>query len=441
MIQEGTTPKENFLLNKKMFENVKPSKVNYVFLGHVHADHSANIPALYRDRKCTATIIVPSGSTELLKEMWSDSAYISARDAEYLSRKSGKEVPPLYTKEDAIYTEQFIKEFDSHTIYELDDNISFRYTPAGHILLSQQTELFIKIGNNTKKIIFTSDLGNPLIEENKVFVERFEPLSKANIVIGECTYASPNRGMTKKTLQKDIEKIKTVIDQFCIEGKRRVLIPSFALDRTPYMLWILYNLFGSDSSFDVPIIIDSPLAIRYLEKYSKITKGEMKEKFDKMMEWKNIRLVVDPMESRALISENKPKIILSSSGMLTAGRSVKWVKNLLPHKDDCILFVGYCSTNTLAHKIKNSKNNKTITIDGLEIKNNCQIVDLHSFSSHMQREQLINYYKTLTCEKVFLVHGNKSDKDIFKKDLEKAILDCCKTTKVVSVNRSTKIKL
>lgn len=439
MIQEGNTPKENFILNSKMLEKIKPQKVEMVFLGHVHADHSANIPALYRTGKCKADIIVPLGSYGLLEEMWFDSAYINERDAEYITKKTGKLTLPTYTKEDAIMALEYVREFPSHEIITLDENIKFRFIPAGHILCSQQTELFITIDNHVKKIVFTSDLGNLSIQENKVFVEKFEPISKANIVIGECTYSARKRG--SGTLEKDLEKIKCVIQQYCIDSKNRVIIPCFALDRTPYMLWILYSLYGEDETFKIPVIVDSPLAIRDLDRYAQIVGGEMKDKFDKMMAWNNIQLIITPEDSRSAIADSKPKIVLSSSGMLTAGRSVKWVSSCLPRENDCILFIGYCATNTLAHKIKFYSSKKTISINGKELPNRCQIVDLHSFSSHMQRDQLINYYKSFNCEKIYLVHGDNQDKLEFKNDLIEAIANCSKTTGVVAVNRSTKITL
>lgn len=441
MIQEGNTPKENYILNSQLLQKIRPGDVDTIFLGHVHADHCANIPALYKAGRCNARIIVPKGSIGLLEEMWLDSARINMRDADFLSRVTGKNVLPMYTEEDAFNTLDYVDEYQSHEIIELDKNLSFRYTPAGHILCSQQTEIFIKQSNHIKKILFTSDLGNTTIESNKIFVEPFEAIANANIVIGECTYAARQRGMTKKTLEKDMQKIETVINQFCIEGNKRVLIPTFSLDRTPYILWILYSIYGKDENFKIPVVIDSPLAIRLLNRYGSILKGDLKEKFEAMMSWKNIQFVVSPNDSKAAVADKGTKIIISSSGMLTAGRSVNWVESILPREEDCILFIGYCSTNSLAHTIKFGDEKRTININQKAIRNRCQIVDLHSFSSHMQREQLINYYKSINCEKIYLVHGDNKAKLEFKQDLEEAISDCSKSHRVIAVNRSTKITL
>lgn len=439
-IQQGHTVLENYKLNKQLVQSVNAKDLEYVFLAHCHYDHIGNVPALYSD-KCKAQIIAPKGSYPILREMWLDSANIMKRDCDMLSLKTGKLFEPLYDEEAAYIALSHVIEFDSNEIFELTKDISFRYVPAGHILLSQQMELFVKVNSNVKKIVFTSDLGNIITQDSRVFVEKFEPIYKSNIVIGECTYSERKRSMSKKDLITDKQKIQTVIDQFCIDGKGRVLIPTFSLDKPAVVLWILYELFGKDETFKIPILLDSPLSIRLLDHYSNILTGDKKEKFKEMLSWKNIKFVITPEDSKAAILDNSPKVILSSGGMLNAGRSVKWATSLLPRSGDCILFMGYTGEDTLGWKIKNSKEHKTVSINGTPIRNKCQIVDLKSFSSHMQRDDLINYYKGFNCEKIYLVHSNMDSKLDFKKDLELEISKCCKSTRVVAVNRSTVITI
>lgn len=439
-IQDGKTILENYKLNRELISKVKAKDIDMVIIGHCHYDHISNICSLFRTNQ-DIRVIVSKGSTSILKEMWLDSAYINGKDAEYLSLKSGKEYYPLYTESEVFEALKHIEEFESNEIIDLDDEVAIRYTPAGHILCSQQTEIYIKGGTHTRKILMTSDLGNIKTQDSRIFVENFKQVPKANIVIGECTYSARSRLMTKKDFEKDIEKIKTVIDQFCIDNRRRVLIPTFSLDRMPYILWILYSIFGQDESFNIPVIVDSPLSNRLLDCYSSILEGKAKEKFDEMMSWQNIVRIITPEDSMAAMSDKQPKIICSSSGMLTAGRSVKWTQSILPCEEDCILFIGYASESSLASKIKNGKMQKTININGQPVKNKAQIVDLKSFSSHMQRDDLINYYKSINCEKIYLVHSNKNTKLEFKEDLEKAMSECLNTARVVAVNKSTTITL
>ena len=440
MIQGEHTVLENYKANIKYIQKIRPQELQYIIIGHVHQDHIGMIPTLYARGKCNAKIIVPKGSTSILREMWLDSSIINCRDVEVINLKNDRNYEPFYT-EDAVYkTLEYIEEIDSDKIVPLSDELAIRYTDAGHILLSKQCEVYINGGSRTRKILFSSDLGNISTQDTRVFVENFKPVTSANIAIMECTYASKERQCTKETYKKDVTKIKSVVEQYCIDNNSRVLIPSFSLDRTPYILWILYSLFGKDENFKIPILIDSPLANRLLDCYSSILDGEKKELFDEIMSWNNIKRVIQPEASKAAIADKGAKIILSSSGMLTAGRSVKWTQSILPNENDCILFMGYSGENTLAWKIKHGKDHKTININGKPYKNKAQIYDLKSFSSHMQRNEMLNYYKSINCEKIYLVHSD-SNKIEFKHDLENAIADCLKSTKVVAVNSGTKISL
>lgn len=440
MIQGEHTVLENYKVNMKYIQKIRPQELQYIIIGHVHQDHIGMIPTLYARGKCNAKIIAPKGSTSILKEMWLDSSFINCRDVEVINLKNDRNYEPFYT-EDVVYkTLEYIEEIDSDKIVPLSDELAIRYTDAGHILLSKQCEVYINGGSRTRKILFSSDLGNISTQDTRVFVENFKPVTSANIAIMECTYASKERQCTKETYKKDVTKIKSVVEQYCIDNNSRVLIPSFSLDRTPYILWILYSLFGKDANFKIPILIDSPLANRLLDCYSSILDGEKKELFDEIMSWNNIKRVIQPEASKTAIADKGAKIILSSSGMLTAGRSVKWTQSILPNENDCILFMGYSGENTLAWKIKHGKDHKTININGKPYKNKAQIYDLKSFSSHMQRNEMLNYYKSINCEKIYLVHSD-SNKIEFKHDLENAIADCLKSTKVVAVNSGTKISL
>ena len=441
MIQDGHTPLENYKLNSKLLQQVRPQDLDYIIIGHCHLDHIGLIPALYARGRCNAKIIVPEKSTCILKEMWLDAAYINQRDVDLINLKGERNFEPFYTEDIVYETLKYIEEVSSDNMYDLSDELSIRYRNAGHILLSKQAEVYIHNNSHTKKILFTSDLGNLSTQNSRVFVEDFTPVTTSNIVIGECTYSAKGKEISKETLKKDIEKIKATVTQYCVDNGRRVLIPTFSLDRMPYILWILYTIFSNDEDFNIPIIIDSPLANRLLDCYSSILEGEAKEKFDEMMNWENIKRIINPEDSKCAISDKSPKVICSSSGMLTAGRSIKWVQSILPNENDCILFIGYAGEDTIAYKIKHEKEQKTININGKPYKNKAQIIDLLSFSSHMQRKELINYYKSINCDKIYLVHSNNNSKLEFKKDLESAISDCLKSTRVIAVNKGMKINL
>lgn len=437
-IQESHDPKTNYNYNKNLITDIKDKEnISFVILGHSHADHISNVPALYANN-CTARIIVPKGNKSIIKEMWLDSAFINTREAETISFKTKKECLPLYTEDEVYRALTFVEELPFGEIIKLDDSLSVRFIHAGHILFSAQTEMFFKLANSIKKVTFTSDLGNINLKDTKVFISPLESVVKSNVVIGECTYAAKGRSVTKKDIKTDIKTIKDLVLKYCVHDGRTLFIPCFALDRTPYMLWLLYSAFGDDLSFFTRIVIDSPLAIRLLEVYSKELTGEAKILFDEMMDWHCIELSKTAISSAEAMEDGEPKIVLASSGMLDAGRGVRWAKSILPNKKDCILFVGYVSPNSNAYRIQNNKS-KTIVLAGDTINIKANLVSLHSFSGHMQRDDLINYYSGINTEVIYLVHSNKIDKNGFAEDLRSEISNKNKTTQVVCVDYKTKI--
>lgn len=441
MIQNGHTPLENYQLNKRLLSKIKhKDKIEYVFAGHCHADHIALIPALYKNGFNGITV-VPYKSTAILREMWLDSAHINQRDAELISMKRDKSVEPLYDEEDVEVALQHIKEYKSNEMVQIDEQISIRFISAGHILLSQQMELYVSPRSNlTKKILFTSDLGNLNIENQKFYVDKFVPVYKANLVIGECTYSEKGRGSTKKDVVKDIEKIKTVIDQYCVDRHKRVLCPTFSLDRTFQFLSILYDLFSSDENFKVPIVVDSPLSNHLLDVYGNILEDENKERFDQIMSWANIRRIISTEDSKTFVASKESAVILASSGMCTGGRVLKYLQEIMKNPEDCILFTGFSTEGTLAYKIKNTTQ-RYISVNGKPVPNKCQIVSISSLSSHMQREDLLKYYGGIHTEKICLVHSNMKGRLEFSEDLKERREKNLMSGKVVCATRDMKINL
>ena len=158
-----------------------------------------------------------------------------------------------------------------------------------------------------------------------------------------------------------------------------------------------------------------------------------------MFEWDNIRLIKTIEESQGCVADDQPKIIVSSSGMLTQGRSILYLKKILPKSNCCIITCGYMAEGTLGWKIKNNSSLKTVTIDKKKYKNRCNIKSLGSFSSHMQFEQLCEYYTNIAkdgCGTIWLVHGDDYKTEL-KEELEKNISKISKTTKVVATNFDT----
>lgn len=436
-LTQSNNLKKDYLINKENF-NFKPSKIDYVFCMHLHADHSSRIPLLYR-RGCQAPLILPKNSKEIYLDMQLDSNHIMERDSEYLGRVLGRNVEPLYTEEDVYKSYSKIKEYPMNELIKLNDNISFKFINSGHIISSAQIELWLTSGNTTKKIIYTSDLGNDLID--KYYVNSFEPFEKADLVIGESTYGDSKRSIANKALRKkDLEKLKSIIEYQCLERRQKILIPVFALDRLPEILTEIYMLY-KDSDFNIPVVIDTPLGIKHIKNYFHILKGQQLELLDEVMKWKNIIQVQSYTETLGWARTPRPCIILASSGMLTAGRSITYAENMVDDFNAHIIFCGYSTENSIGWKIKHPKDFKYIEINGNKLHNRCGVTDLHSFSSHMQYPSLIKYYTNINCTQLALVHGEMNSKIKFAAALKEEYTKKNKSTRVICVNKSMKINL
>lgn len=408
--------------------NFSCKKLKYIFIGHTHLDHVGRLPLLYK-RGCDAPIIVSKGTLPLLKNMLEDSAKINERDADLLSKQKGRSYEPIYNIDDVNNAIAHVVEYEQNIIWELTDELSFRFTPSGHIKFGAQIELFFHVNNCKKKLVYTSDLGNYLLPKN--FSDPFVPIEKCDVLIGECTYADGTRpAATKKIRKTDLEKIESLIWKYCIDNKAKILIPCFALDRTPELYMTLRSIMKKNG-WDVPILIDSPLSVKqfkiYADEHPELWEEVNSSRTRLCSEW-NESVVYQKMEG--------PMIILSSSGMLTAGRVLSHLPYILPNPNNCILFCGYSTEGTLAWDIKHTKH-KTLKLAGKRIANRANIIILNSFSSHMQHDQLLDYYSSIQCNKIYLVHGQQPEKIKFAEELKNEIARKNHTTQVICVNKST----
>lgn len=437
-MHQGNNIKHNYDVNSRNYKEFKPKEIDTIFLCHTHGDHTFLLPLLY-SRSCKAKTILPAKSLPILDVMLKDCAFINSRDSDTLTRKYKKEYNPLFDEEAVRYCMNYVFEEPIGEIIKIDDEISYRFIPSGHIPFACQLELFITVNNHTTKILYTSDIGN--IELQQPFTEKFESVSKANIIVAEATYAGRTGLQTgKKERQNDLDKIKSIVENQVLERRGRVLIPVFAQTRCQVIAWYLYELFKNREDFDCKVYVDSPLCCKVFELYSQLLDGEEKRKIDELLAWDKLVLVKDAEDSRALVQSKEPCVLLSSSGMCHSGRVVHHIKSLVSNSNATILFVGYASPYTLAGKLKNH-NQKTITIDTKVYPIRCSSYSLKSMSSHINHDSMLQYYSSIRADKIYLHHADMTDKLSFKEELNEVLKEKLSSTKVIAVNSSTKISI
>ena len=418
----------NYKKNQELLKKIKPRDIDWIILHECHADHTCLVPALYA-RGCQAHLIVPYGSKRFLKLLWEDSMKIFTQDCQKLNNK-GIKATPFYTQDDIDTALNRIIEVGWATIptspvsHYLTEDIRLQYYPSNHIINACQIYLTFQDGYTTYRLSFTGDIGGTTPQP---YVDERMMLPYANLMLAESTYCQPKRINKAYDRVKDKEKIEAVI-----RDSHRVLIPCFSLGRTQTMLTVLYQLWQEGKlSGDIKVVVDSPLA----QKFCDIWPDDML--WDKVKSWSNLCFIKEWTESQALQQSNEPCVCLSASGFLVGGRVVEWLKYILPNRRNTICFCGYSGENNMASQIRYG--DKVINVDGVEVENNANIVELVSFSSHASYEELMDYYMICRYDKIALVHGEWEGKAQFAQTLQESLINQAKSSRVICTQQDTKI--
>ena len=405
------------------------SEIDFVILTHAHIDHSGRIPKLYNEgyrNKVYAT----KATCDLCAIMLPDSGHIQEVEIEWKNRKRMREgldpLPPLYTAEDAYKTLEIFRPVQYDDIVEIDDNISVRFNDAGHMLGSAIIEIWVTEDGKTTKAVFTGDLGNndlPLLDSPTM-------ISNADYLIMESTYGS-------RLHMRNDDKAKMFLDIVAetLEKGGKVVIPSFAVGRTQEILYEIDKLkedLGQDEEFykkyekimNVPVYVDSPLAISATEVFKKNTElfeEEIQEKIkrgDNPLEFRELHFTQTAEESKALNMDTSPAIILSASGMCEVGRIKHHLKHNLWDPNNTILFVGYQAPGTLGRSIVDGATK--VKIFGEEIAVNARVEYIEGYSGHADQTWLLNFVYSFTNppKHIFLVHGEEEGQEILKQKIE-----------------------
>ena len=434
---QSNNVKEDYLVNNRKFSEFKPKNIDLIFLAHNHHDHCNLCPRLIRDG-FEGGIITPVNSKKIQQIMYEDCVKINEKDVEFLNSQYGTKYKPLYTMDDVKKTLEHTIEKPVGEVVYIDDTLSFKYVPSGHLLSGCQLILYLTEGNTKKSILITSDIGSDKVKNR--YVGQLERVEKCDLMVLESTYGDrPELKVREKERKNDYDKLQSIIDTQVHELKSRVIIPVFAQSRAQVIATMIYELY-KDKDWQPKVYVDSPLSIRIFKAYSELLEGEDKEIFDKLMAWDNLIFVKEPENSMALVESNEPCVILSTNGFCTTGRIRHHLKKVIPNPNATVLFCGYTSPDSLGGILRNPKN-KSITIDQKSYPCRCSVYNLKSMSGHAMFETLLSYGSEIQTSKIILHHGDKEQKETLATALKKEIAKQCKTTKVVCANSSLKFYL
>ncbi|MBL8147437.1 MAG: MBL fold metallo-hydrolase [Anaerolineae bacterium] len=386
-----------------------PATVDVLVLSHAHIDHSGNIPNLAR-RGFRGDIICTSATRDLASTMLLDSAHIQEDDIEFLNKKRAKKgeppVPPLYTQDDV---RACLGLFSSQEIGRpriIANGVTCTLYDAGHMMGSNFVVLDIEDRDAGKdvRLVFSGDLGRkglPILRDPAT-------IDRADVLILESTYGD----RLHPPLEDDVRAMERIIADTYKRGGN-VIIPAFAVGRTQQVVYALHQLVARGDLPNVPIYVDSPLAIDV----TSIFRLHSECYDDETLKFLNESGARDPFgferliytrtteESKQLNFLTTPAVIISASGMAEAGRVLHHLKNNIENPKNTVLIVGYQAENTLGRRIADGE--KTVRIFGENYDNRAQVAVLQGFSGHGDRDDLLEWVGAMDQKPshTFLVHG------------------------------------
>ncbi len=383
----------------------QPRDIDFVILTHAHIDHSGLVPKLCRDG-FEGPVYSTQATADLLAIMLRDSAYIHEKEAERASRKRknhGRTIEPLYTMADADNALLQVEAKPYDEIFNPRESVRIRMRDAGHILGSAILEIWVGDKSAERKIVFSGDLGQPgrPILRDPCLIE------ETDYLVVESTYGDRQH----KALSPSLDELVDAINDTIVSGKGNIIVPAFAVGRTQELIYYLYHLTYLGRVKNLTVFLDSPMAQRVTE----LTRRHF-DLFDKeakkLAEWRarsggelTLTFTRSVQESMAINSIRSGAIIISASGMCTAGRILHHLRHGLGNRGNTILITGYQARGTLGRRLVDGA--KSVRIFGKDVTVRAQVSTIGGFSAHGDQNAIISWlegFKKAPLQ-TFITHG------------------------------------
>lgn len=367
-----------------------PATVDAVFVTHAHLDHVGRIPKLMNEGFKGKIYSTPP-TREIAKLMLEDTLNVIAREA----KADGHE--PLY-HEDAVkkaFEHWEAIPYDQEVVFKDDLRVMFR--DAGHILGSAMVEMT----HNGKKLIYSGDLGS-----SSVLMPDSALLSNVDYLVMEAVYGD----RVHEDLAERSNRLKAVVMETVARGGTLV-IPAFSIERTQDLLFELNELVENNMIPEVPVFVDSPLAIKVTKVFSDSKSYFNKEiqdtisGGDDIFKFPKLRFTERSQDSIAIKDVPNPKIIIAGSGMSNGGRVMHHERNYLPDPKSTLLLVGYQAVGTMGRALQEGI--KTVRIFDEDVPVNAKVVTLQGYSAHKDMNALLEFVTGMqdSVKKIFVVHA------------------------------------
>ena len=390
-----------------------PASLDAVILTHAHLDHSGYVPLLVR-KGFKGPIYATSGTRDLCAVLLTDSGHLQEREAEYANRRGySKHRPakPLYTQDDAIASlERFVPVPFDHSL-DIASDLTVRFLPAGHILGAA----LVRITSAGASVLFSGDLGRA----NSATMVDPAIVHEADYLVVESTYG--NRRHDPVNVE---DRIADIVNRVAHRGGT-ILVPAFAVGRAQSILFHLLRLKAAKRIPDLPVFLDSPMAINASEIFCDHM-GEHRLTAEQCRATCRVATYVQHAEdSKALDVNAMPKIIISASGMATGGRILHHLKYYAPDDRSAILFTGFQAGGTRGAAM--TAGAETVKIHGANVPIRAEVENLHMLSAHADVDEILTWLGHFQPPRqTFITHGEPAASDALRLQIEEALgWSCC----------------
>jgi len=381
---------------------VDPSTIDELVLTHAHLDHCGYIPLLVK-KGFKGSIHCTPPTRELTEIILLDSAKIQEEDAERANSheySKHKKAEPLYKITDVV---EAMKQFVTHELHEwvlFDDVLKFQFLNSGHILGSA----FVDLRINEKKMLLSGDIGRT----KPMLLYPPKQIKEADYVVLESTYGD------RKHSQEDVKELLLKVIDETYERRGILMIPSFAVERTQELIYILHQLKEEQKLPKIPIFLDSPMGINSTKVYEKYNEWQNLSHFDLSRMYEGIKFISDFEQSRAVVLDNHPKIVIAGSGMMEGGRILHYLNNHIEQPNNTILFVGFQGEGTRGRAIMEGSTEIKFFGEYKTVK--CHIASISSLSAHADQSEMIEWLKHFDKKptEIFLNHGEPHQADAMR---------------------------
>ena len=392
-----------------------PKDIHYLLLSHAHIDHSGLIPYIY-SLGFRGKIYCTAATKDLCELLLQDTAFIQEQDVRWYNKKMDRQhkpkVKPLFDSNHAQQVMKLFRTVPYDTPYRINEQIEVQFTNSGHMLGSAVISLTITENGEKKRIAYTGDIGRT----HSHILSTPQAFPQCDYLICESTYG--NRLHDDELVSE--EQLLGVVEETCMYKKGKLLIPSFSVGRTQEIVYVLNELYNDGRLERVPVYVDSPLSAnatqifrRHAETLNEQVRDTMRYDNDPFG-FNTLRYITDLKDSKALNKSEQPCIIISSSGMLEAGRIKHHVSNHIDDPSTTILIVGYCTPTSLGARIQDPTL-RYVSIFGFDHRIRAQVTKIEGFSGHGDYHEMINYFagcQDITqIRKTFIVHGDRQAQD------------------------------